>query len=157
MSEPAPQPRTSAQIMDAFHARQRAEAEVEEVMPQPEQRATALDPARMPQGIKAIHRLCDEVYQLTWARGPVATTGGPSKWRQAISVVLKGGVGQRRFVAAWIEEPKGGMAFASAYAHGIGRVNATQLKAYLTHDILEDVEWLEGVGYVPLTRKGDKR
>jgi len=137
----------------AQHAAEDDGLAAERIWPAPERYATPT--TDLPRSPKAIAALCDE-WRATSARGPVATNGHPG-WRMADSILLKGRVGQRLFSALWIENAKGGLAFALAYGHGVPMVlNTAQLKHYLTADL--GIPWVEGVGFVPrTTRKGDNQ
>lgn len=99
-------------------------------------------------------RLCEE-WRATRARGPAGQQARPG-WRMADSLVLRGKVGHRYFVAMWVEglhpNASGGKTFVlqHAYAHGLqGRISAAQLEAYLTQDDDPSLPWLEGVPFIP--------
>lgn len=153
---PPPGSRTSEEIMADVKALHEHDNDAGPTIPEPEVRSRPV--ADLPRALATVANRCDS-WRATYARGPVSTTGGETPWRMADSYQLKGRKGRRFFVAVWIEDPKGALKFHRAYAHGIeGAVNATQLKAYLTQDVLPGLTWTPSVGYVPLTptRKGDR-
>lgn len=147
--------RTAQQIMDDVrrqHAQAVAAEEAVVGWPKPEKYARPTED--LPSSVAAVARMCDE-WRATHARGPTGTNTAPG-WRMADSYVLRGRVGERYFVALWLQKPKetklGRKSFGLlfAYAHGIqGRLNAGQLERYLTED--DGLEWLKGVGFLSRT------
>ena len=150
-----PAPRTPKQIMadvKAQHAEHLAAEQAVAEWPPPERYATEV--RNLPPGPARIAKLCPD-WRATAARGPTGTNEAPG-WRMATSVALRGQVGERRFVALWLEKPqrtaRGKAAFGLlfAYAHGVeGRVNSEMLTRYLTED--DGIPWLPHVGFIPRT------
>lgn len=140
-----PRRRDAEEVMSdvqALHADDAEIAELEKLRPPPEQRATPV--TDLPSVAKKYAKHCVR-HEANVAVGWANTRGG---YRKASSLALRGlTAGGRRFVILWVETAKGGWGFELAYAHGVGRVNATQLTAYLTLPAAE-IPWIDG--FTPL-------
>lgn len=145
--------RTARQIMDAVKGQHVGDNDLPPPWPKPERKATkTTDLSDLPTTARSLAKLCDD-WEATSARGPVAgAAGSMPPWRMADSLLLKGRIGRRIFSAQWLEGAKGRLAYKVGYAHGVGPVSSTELRAYLTQDI--GPTWLEGFTPIPLKKKG---